>query len=81
MRSAELCSVLLDPLALLSHAAMWPPLVAASAGKGFAGYAAVSVPSLLFLLYLPAVLFLLRQPNAEVEDHTDGKAVVYETDN
>jgi len=55
-------------LALLSHAAMWPPLLAATAGKGFAGYAAVSVPSLLFLLYLPAVLFLLREPNAEIED-------------
>lgn len=54
-------------LALLSHAAMWPPLVAASASKGFAGYAAVSVPSLLFLLYLPAVLFLLREPNVEIE--------------
>ena len=38
------------------------------ADGGFAGYAAVSVPSLLFLLYLPAVLFLLREPNAEIDD-------------
>jgi len=53
-------------LALLSHAAMWPPLLASEHGKGFADYAAVSVPSLLFLLYLPAVVFLLRGPNVEV---------------
>jgi hypothetical protein len=47
---------------------MWPPLVASARGNGFADYAAVSVPSLLFLLYLPAVVFLLRQPNVEVGD-------------
>jgi hypothetical protein len=58
-------------LALLSHAAMWPPLVASARGNGFADYAAVSVPSLLFLLYLPAVVFLLRQPNVEVGVESD----------
>ena len=54
-------------LALLSHAAMWPPLLMSARGTGFAGYAAVSVPSLLFLLYLPAVVFLLREPNADAD--------------
>ena len=64
-------------LALLSHAAMWPPLLASSRGTGFAGYAAVSVPSLLFLLYLPAVVFLLREPNVEVGAEGDaGPSVV-----
>ena len=58
-------------LALLSHAAMWPPLLASARGNGFADYAAVSVPSLLFLLYLPAVVFLLREPNVEASDAVD----------
>jgi len=58
-------------LALLSHAAMWPPLLASARGNGFADYAAVSVPSLLFLLYLPAVVFLLREPNVEVVADAD----------
>ena len=52
-------------LALLSHAAMWPPLLLSGSSRDFAAYAAVSVPSLIVLLYLPAVLFLLREPNAE----------------
>ena len=62
-------------LALLSHAAMWPPLLAAAQGVGFAAYAAVSVPSLLFLLYLPAVVFLLREPNVEVGAEVDAGRV------
>jgi hypothetical protein len=68
-------------LALLSHAAMWPPLLASARGNGFADYAAVSVPSLLFLLYLPAVVFLLREPNVEVSDAVDlgGQAAPNET--
>lgn len=53
-------------LALLSHAAMWPPLLASAQGNRFGDYLAVSGPSLLFLLYLPAVVFLLREPNVEV---------------
>ena len=56
-------------LALLSHAAMWPPLLVRS--THFAAYAAVSVPSLIVLLYMPAVVFLLREPNAEVSDDSD----------
>ena len=52
-------------LALLSHAAMWPPLLLSPSSGGFAAYAAVSVPSLLVLLYIPAVLLLLREPNEE----------------
>ena len=52
-------------LALLSHAAMWPPLLFSSSSGGFVSYVAVSTPSLVLLLYLPAVIFLLREPNAE----------------
>ena len=52
-------------LALLSHAAMWPPLLAPPSGTGFAGYASIAVPSLVLLLYLPVVGFLLLQPNDE----------------
>ena len=68
-------------LALLSHAAMWPPLLASARGNGFAGYAAVSVPSLLFILYLPAVVFLLREPNVEAgaEPDVDTRTVANET--
>jgi hypothetical protein len=58
-------------LALLSHAAMWPPLLVSGRAGGFAGYAAVSVPSLLLLLYLPAVVFLLREPNVEIDADRD----------
>ncbi len=61
-------------LALLSHAAMWPPLLTAS--NDFARYAAVSVPSLIVLLYLPAMIVLLRQPNAEPDTETSPSAVV-----
>lgn len=55
-------------LALLSHAAMWPALVAPSASGDFVSYVAVSGPALVFLLYLPATVLLLRGPNEEVED-------------
>jgi hypothetical protein len=60
-------------LALLSHVAMWPPLLLVGS-TDFASYAAVSVPSLILLLYLPAVVFLLREPNAEPADAIVGAA-------
>src|SRR4029434_10996975 len=65
-------------LALLSHAAMWPPLLMAS--NDFATYASVSVPSLILLFYLPAVIFLLSAPNAEPDGVQDDpvKSVVAE---
>jgi hypothetical protein len=56
-------------LALLSHAAMWPPLLISA--QTFAEYAGVSVPSLIVLLYLPAVALLLREPNVEASDSSD----------
>ena len=52
-------------LALLSHAAMWPALLVAPTDGGFAAYLAVSRPALVVLLIVPAVLFLLREPNEE----------------
>jgi hypothetical protein len=50
-------------LALLSHAAMWPPLLLVPSSASFLSYVGVSTPSLVLLLYVPAVLFLLREPN------------------
>ena len=52
-------------LALLSHVAMWPPLLLSPSAGGFASYLAVSRPALVVLLIVPTILFLLREPNEE----------------
>jgi hypothetical protein len=54
-------------LALLSHVAMWPALLAPSAGSDFVSYVAVSGPALVLLVYVPAAIFLVREPNEESE--------------